>query len=37
MCGPGTPVYDGTPCGVFGWSPPAALTVELSDLLAGAA
>ncbi|MCO1659577.1 UvrD-helicase domain-containing protein [Pseudonocardia sp. S2-4] len=35
MCGPDTPAYDGTPCGVFGWSPPAALTVELSDLLAG--
>ncbi|WP_308257732.1 UvrD-helicase domain-containing protein [Pseudonocardia lacus] len=37
MCGPDTPAYGGTPCGVFGWSPPAALTVELSDLLAGPA
>ena len=25
----------GVPCGVFGWRPPAALVVELSDLLAG--
>jgi exodeoxyribonuclease V beta subunit len=36
MCGPDTPAYDGVPCGVFSWTPPAALTVELSDLLAGA-
>jgi len=36
MCGPATPLYDGVPCGVFGWTPPPALTVELSDLLAGA-
>jgi exodeoxyribonuclease V beta subunit len=35
MCGPETPVVDGTACGVFRWSPPAALTVALSDLLAG--
>ncbi|HZG89674.1 MAG TPA: 3'-5' exonuclease, partial [Pseudonocardia sp.] len=35
MCGPATPAYDGVPCGVFSWAPPAGLTVELSDLLAG--
>ncbi|NMO91991.1 UvrD-helicase domain-containing protein [Actinomycetospora sp. TBRC 11914] len=35
MCGPDTPVLDGTTCGVFRWSPPPALTVALSDLLAG--
>ncbi|MCW2818939.1 MAG: recB, partial [Marmoricola sp.] len=35
MCGPGTPEVDGQPCGVFAWSPPAALVEELSDLLAG--
>jgi exodeoxyribonuclease V beta subunit len=35
MCGPDTPVYDGGVCGVFGWAPPAELTVELSALLAG--
>jgi exodeoxyribonuclease V beta subunit len=33
MCGPDTPVVDGVPCGVFSWSPPPALTVELSRLL----
>jgi exodeoxyribonuclease V beta subunit len=37
MCGPETPVVDGTTCGVFRWSPPPALTVALSDLLAGGA
>ncbi len=37
MCGPDTPVVDGTPCGVFTWRPPAAAIVELSDLLAGRA
>jgi exodeoxyribonuclease V beta subunit len=36
MCGPDTPAYDGVPCGVFSWTPPPALTVALSDLLAGA-
>ncbi len=36
MCGPDTPVVDGVPCGVFGWTPPAALVVELSRLLDGA-
>jgi len=37
MCGPDTPVVDGTPCGVFGWDPPPELIVELSELLAGGA
>ena len=36
MCGPRTPVVDGQPCGVFAWQPPAALVIELSDLLDGA-
>ena len=35
MCGPATPVTDGSPAGVFGWQPPAALVVALSDLLDG--
>ena len=35
MCGPETPEVDGQPCGVFSWRPPAAMVVELSDLLAG--
>ena len=35
MCGPGTPVVEGQPCGVFAWHPPAALVVALSALLAG--
>jgi exodeoxyribonuclease V beta subunit len=35
MCGPGTPVVDGVPCGVFSWAPPAALVTDLSDLLHG--
>jgi exodeoxyribonuclease V beta subunit len=33
MCGADTPVVDGQPCGVFAWSPPAALVIDLSDLL----
>ena len=33
MCGPDTPAVDGVPCGVFGWTPPPALVVELSELL----
>ncbi len=33
MCGPETPEVDGQPCGVFAWHPPAAMVVELSDLL----
>lgn len=37
MCGPTTPEVDGEPCGVFGWKPPAAMVVELSDLLDGRA
>ncbi len=35
MCGRETPVVDGHPAGVFSWQPPAALVVELSDLLDG--
>ncbi len=35
MCGPNTPVIDGSPAGVFGWQPPAALVTALSDLLDG--
>jgi exodeoxyribonuclease V beta subunit len=34
MCGPDTPVVDGQPAGVFSWSPPAALVVAVSDLVA---
>jgi exodeoxyribonuclease V beta subunit len=37
MCGPGAPRVDGRPCGVFAWSPPPALVVELSDALGGGA
>ncbi|SEH46903.1 DNA helicase/exodeoxyribonuclease V, beta subunit [Mycolicibacterium rutilum] len=33
MCGPGTPVVDGHPAGVFSWQPPAALIIALSELL----
>jgi len=33
MAGPDTPVRDGTPCGVFTWTPPAQLIADLSDLL----
>ena len=35
MCGPETPTVDGQPCGVFAWHPPAAMVLELSDLLDG--
>ena len=35
MCGPQTPVTEGNPAGVFGWQPPAALVIALSDLLDG--
>jgi exodeoxyribonuclease V beta subunit len=35
MCGAETPEVDGVPCGVFTWKPPAAMIVELSELLAG--
>jgi exodeoxyribonuclease V beta subunit len=33
MAGRDTPAVDGTPCGVFGWRPPAELVGECSDLL----
>ena len=33
MSGPDTPLVAGSPCGVFSWAPPAALVLELSDLL----
>ncbi len=33
MCGPSTPVVDGTPCGVFEWRPPTALVADVSRLL----
>jgi exodeoxyribonuclease V beta subunit len=36
MCGPETPLVDGSPCGVFAWQPPVALVEDLSDLLDGA-
>jgi len=35
MCGPDTPVIDGHPAGVFGWSPPVELVLAVSDLLDG--
>jgi exodeoxyribonuclease V beta subunit len=35
MCGPGTPVADGAPTGVFSWRPSAALVDELSALVDG--
>ena len=35
MCGPDTPVTGGHPAGVFGWQPPAALVIAVSDLLDG--
>ena len=35
MAGPGTPTQAEVPCGVLSWRPPAALVVELSDLLDG--
>jgi exodeoxyribonuclease V beta subunit len=37
MTGPDVPRIDGQPCGVFAWTPPAALVSELSDLLDGRA
>jgi exodeoxyribonuclease V beta subunit len=33
MVGATTPTVDGTPCGVFAWSPPGALVSALSDAL----
>jgi exodeoxyribonuclease V beta subunit len=35
MTGPGTPVVDGHPCGVFSWRPPAGLVSAVSDVLDG--
>jgi exodeoxyribonuclease V beta subunit len=35
MCGPDTPVVGRMTCGVFTWTPPAALVVDVSRLLAG--
>ena len=35
MCGAGTPVVDGQPCGVFSWRPPVAFVEAVSDLLDG--
>ncbi len=35
MCGPDTPVVDGSATGVFSWSPPPGLVEALSGLLAG--
>jgi exodeoxyribonuclease V beta subunit len=35
MCGPDTPAAHGVPCGVFSWTPPAALVLELSQFLGG--
>jgi len=35
MCGPGTPVVDGQPCGVFSWRPPVPFVEAVSDLLDG--
>ncbi len=33
MTGADTPVYDGAPCGVFGWRPPAGMVTALSEAL----
>lgn len=35
MIGPGTPVIDGMPCGVFGWHPSPELIVAASAVLEG--
>ncbi|GAA1646382.1 exodeoxyribonuclease V subunit beta [Kribbella alba] len=35
MCGPGTPLVDGHPAGVFSWPMPTSLVLALSDLLDG--
>jgi exodeoxyribonuclease V beta subunit len=37
MCGPGTPMFDGHPAGVFSWQPPTELVLATSELLDGAA
>ena len=36
LCGPGTPLVAGHPCGVFAWRPPVVLVEAISDLLDGA-
>ncbi len=33
MTGAGTPIVEGTPCGVFGWQPRKDLVEALSDAL----
>jgi exodeoxyribonuclease V beta subunit len=33
IAGPETPTFDGHPCGVFAWRPPASFVPDLSDLL----
>ncbi len=35
MCGPQTPIVDGSPCGVFSWRPPVRLVTAVSGLLDG--
>ncbi len=35
MCGQETPVFGGSPAGVFSWQPPAELIIAVSDLLDG--
>jgi len=35
MAGPGTPLVNGQPCGVFSWRPPVSLVEAVSDLLDG--
>ncbi len=35
MCGPETPLVDGSPCGIFAWRPPVGLVEDLSALLDG--
>jgi exodeoxyribonuclease V beta subunit len=35
MCGPSTPILDGTPTGALAWRPPTALVVALSALVDG--
>jgi exodeoxyribonuclease V beta subunit len=37
MCGPGTPLVDGHPAGVFSWPMPTSLVLALSELLDGSA
>jgi exodeoxyribonuclease V beta subunit len=35
MCGADTPAVNGTPHGVFAWSPPPQLVIDVSDVLKG--